>query len=352
MSGSIFGSHFRVATFGESHGVGVGLVIDGVRPHLEITQEEVQKALDRRKPNQGELTTPRKEQDKITLLSGVFEGKTTGTPVGMVLYNLDADPSAYQEIKDKYRPGHADYSYEKKYGFRDWRGSGRASGRETAARVAAGAFAMKSLQKRGVKILAYTIEAGGIGVTHIDYSVIEKNSLRAPDLLAAEKMQARGLQLKEQQDSMGGIIECVISGVKAGIGEPVFDKIEALLAHAVLSIGATKGFEIGSGFAATRMTGSSHNDELRKGGFQSNNAGGVIGGISTGQDIVFRVAVKPVSSIAQTQKTITTSHKETEIKTEGRHDVCICPRIVPVVEAMSAIVLEDLYLRQLAMQAS
>jgi chorismate synthase len=350
MPGSSFGQAFRITTFGESHGGAVGVVVDGVTPGLEISEEEVQIQLDRRKPGQSFVTTPRKEPDKVNMLSGVFKGRTTGTPLMMILYNKDTDPSAYEHIKDLYRPGHADYTYVHKYGFRDWRGSGRASGRETAGRVAAGAVARKLLEARGVSLLAYTVKAGGIECEDYDPSVIEENLFRACDAKAAEKMQAKAERLKEDENSMGGIVECRISGVQPGLGEPVFDKLDAELAHGMLSIGAIKGIEFGAGFRVAEMTGSEHNDEMSEDGFLTNNAGGVIGGISTGNEIVFRVAVKPTSSIARPQRTVDSSGQETVIRTEGRHDSCICPRIVPVVESMACLVLEDHYKRQAAMK--
>ncbi len=346
---SSFGTIFKISTFGESHGKAVGVILEGVTPGLALSEQDIQKDLDRRKPGQSDITTPRKESDIVHIVSGIFEGKTTGTPLTMILYNSDSKSSDYNAIKNLFRPGHADYTYLKKYGIRDWRGSGRASGRETAARVAAATVAKKLLAKRGVHITGYTLEAGGIRCATIDTSVIEKNPMRAADMLAAEKMMEKGLRLKEQKNSMGGIIECTITGATAGLGEPAFDKIEALLAHAMLSIGAIKGFEIGSGFEGTRMSGEEHNDTMNTQGFLSNNAGGTLGGISTGQDIVFRVAVKPVSSIALPQATVSITGEEAEISTEGRHDVCICPRVVPVVEAMAALVLEDLYKRHAAL---
>ncbi len=350
MSGNSFGQAFRITTFGESHGGAVGVIVDGVTPGVEISVEDVQKELDRRKTGQSYITTPRKEPDKVHFMSGIFECKTTGTPLMMILYNKDAQPSAYNEIKELYRPGHADFSYTSKYGFRDWRGSGRASGRETAGRVAAGAVARKILESRGVNIVAYTRRAGGIEIEEYDPSVIEKNPLRAPDMKAAEKMNEIISRIKDEEDSMGGIVECRVSGVTPGLGEPVFDKLDAELAHAMLSIGAVKGIEFGKGFAAADMRGSEHNDEMNAEGFITNNAGGIIGGISTGAEILFRIVVKPTSSINKPQQTVSTSGEEREIRTEGRHDACICPRIIPVVEAMSAIVLLDHYKRYEALR--
>lgn len=349
MSSSAFGDFYRITTFGESHGPGVGVIIDGVTPGIEIEEKDIQIQMDRRKPGQSHVTTPRKESDKIHILSGVFEGKTTGTPMGIVLYNENQISSDYDDIKDKFRPGHADFTYLKKYGIRDYRGSGRASARETAARVAGGAVAQKILATKDVTITAYTLEAAGIRCESIDYSIIEKNPLRAADMKAAKKMEALVLAAADAGDSYGGIVECRIEGMIPGIGDPVFEKLEATLGKAMLSLGAVKGFEIGSGFKCASMKGSEHNDWIDKNGFKSNNAGGVIGGITTGQDIVFRIAVKPPSSISKPQKTVDINGIEREIITEGRHDPCICPRVVPVVEAMAAIVVLDAYKRQAAL---
>lgn len=347
MSGSTLGQILRLTTFGESHGSGVGLVLDGVPPGIAISNEEIQLELNRRRPGQSEFTTPRKESDRIHILSGVFEGYSTGTALAMVLYNEDVRSVDYDDIKQSFRPGHADWSYQQKYGRRDWRGSGRASGRETAARVAGGAVAKKILQLINVEIVAYSLEVAGIRCKDYDPTVIEKNPLRACDLKAAKLMEERLRILTEEQDSAGGIIECRINGVPAGIGEPVFDKLEACLAAAMLSIGAVKGFEIGSGFAAARMQGSKNNDPMDGyGRFVSNNAGGVLGGISTGNEIIFRIPVKPTSSIARQQQTIDQQGRPVNIAIVGRHDPVICPRIVPVVEAMSALVIADLWLRQ------
>lgn len=351
MAGNTFGQIYRLTTFGESHGGAVGVIIDGVTPGLPISEVDIQKQLDRRKPGQSDITTPRKEPDIAHIMSGVFEGKATGTPLMVILYNSDADPSAYDDIKDKFRPGHADYTYLKKYGIRDWRGSGRASGRETAGRVAAGAIAMKQLAQMGISITAYTYQSAGVTCQTYDPAVIEQNMIRACDPVAAEEMVRRIGEIKATEDSVGGVIECRISGLPAGLGEPVFDKLDAELARAMVSIGSVKGIEFGAGFKAAEMTGSSHNDEMKEGGFVTNNAGGIIGGISTGEDIVFRIAVKPTSSISREQKTVDIAGKPTTIKTEGRHDACICPRIVPVVEAMAALVILDHHKRQEAMHA-
>ncbi len=351
MPGSSFGQAFKITTFGESHGGGVGVIIDGVTPGIEISVEEVQAELDRRKPGQSDITTPRQETDEVHFMSGVFEGKTTGTPLMMIIYNKDARPSAYNDIKDLFRPGHADYSYYKKYGIRDYRGSGRASGRETAGRVAAGAVAKKMLAQLGINIVSYVSAAGGIECETVDFDEIEKNIVRACDAEAAKRIVERVLEMREQKNSIGGIVECKVTGVPAGWGEPVFDKLDADLAKAIMSLGAVKGFEVGSGFKCAAMTGLEHNDRMDKNGFMSNNAGGIIGGISTGADILFRCAVKPTSSIEAPQPTVNIEGEEVTCITEGRHDPIICPRIVPVVEAMTAIVLVDHMKRQAALRA-
>jgi chorismate synthase len=351
MPGSTFGHLFRITTFGESHGGAVGVVVDGARPNVELLEADVQAQLDRRKPGQSDLTTPRNEPDVVHLLSGVFEGRTTGTPILMILYNRDARPSAYDEIKRLFRPGHADFTYLRKYGLRDYRGSGRASGRETAGRVAAGAVARKTLARRGVEIVAYTRRAAGVACQTVDTEQIERNPMRACDADAAEEMARRVRAAADRGDSVGGVVECRIAGVPAGWGEPVFDKLDADLAKGMLSLGAVKGIEFGEGFAAAEMSGSEHNDQMGPEGFLTNHAGGVLGGISTGMDIVFRVAVKPTSSIARAQNTVDLHGQPATIETHGRHDPCICPRIVPVVEAMAALVLEDHAKRQEALHA-
>lgn len=325
------------------------MIIDGATPGIEIDETDIQRQLDRRKPGQSSITTPRKEPDTVHILSGTFEGKTTGTPIMLILYNSDADPSAYNDIKDKFRPGHADYTYYKKYGIRDWRGSGRASGRETSGRVAAGAFARKILEARGVRVLAYTKRSAGIECREYYPDEIENNPLRACDPDAAAEMLKKIEAIKDENDSVGGVIECRISGVPVGLGEPVFDKLDAEIAHAMLSIGSVKGIEFGAGFRAAEMRGSEHNDWMGPQGFVSNNAGGIVGGISSGEEILFRVAVKPTSSIARPQETVDLNGTPQTIKTEGRHDACICPRIVPVVEAMAYIVLLDHVMRHTAM---
>ena len=350
MPGSSFGEALRITTFGESHGPAIGVILDGVSPGLELSEDDIQRQLDRRKPGQSDITTSRRESDKAHIVSGLFQGRTTGTALCIILYNEDARSGDYEAIKDLFRPGHADYTYLKKYGLRDYRGSGRASGRETAARVAAGAVARKLLTHRGVDILAYTLAVGGLTCRRFDPQAIENNPLRACDPDMVPEMLRILEQTRDEGDSLGGIVECRIHGVPAGLGEPVFHKLDADLASAVVSLGAIKGIEFGMGFRAASMKGSEHNDQLSAKGFVSNNAGGILGGISTGQEILFRAAVKPTSSISMAQMTVDIHGRETEIRTEGRHDPCICPRIVPVVEAMAALVLEEHFIKQAGLQ--
>ncbi|OQY31286.1 MAG: chorismate synthase [Spirochaetaceae bacterium 4572_59] len=345
MAGNSFGTAFRITTFGESHGISVGVIVDGVPPGISLSETDIQPDMDRRKPGQSDMTSPRKESDTVTITSGVFEGRTTGTPLMIMLQNTNTISSDYNDVMDKYRPGHADYTYQKKYGIRDWRGSGRASGRETAARVAAGAVAKKILAAQGISLQAYTLAAAGIVCEKYIPEQIESNSMRACDPDAALKMKAIVEQLIKEGNSAGGIVECRIKGVSPGLGEPVFDKLEADLAKGIMSIGAVKGFEIGEGFACAHMKGSQHNDAMNAKGFLTNHAGGISGGISTGQEIIFRAAVKPTASISSLQHSIDLNGNETEIRTKGRHDPIICPRIIPVMEAMAAIVLCDHLLR-------
>lgn len=350
MAGNIFGSIFQVTTFGESHGAGVGCVIDGVPPGIELSNDDIQKDLDRRKPGQSDITTPRKESDAVEILSGVFEGKTTGTPLALLIRNTDQRSEDYTNIKDVFRPGHADYTFLKKFGIRDHRGGGRASGRESAARVAAGAVARKILATQGIRITAYTLLVGDVHTATIDLDVIEQNIVRAPDLESAKEMIKKINEAKEANDSVGGIIETVIVGLPVGIGDPVFDKLEAILAHAVMSIGSIKGIEFGSGFASAGMFGSQHNDEVTvsngKIAAVHNFAGGISGGISNGDPVMFRVAVKPTSSIAKKQQAVTKDMTLSQIEIKGRHDPCLCPRMVPVVEAMAALAILDAILVQ------
>ena len=351
MAGSSFGHLFRITTFGESHGPAGGVIIDGVTPGVELDLDAIQKEMDRRRPGQSKVTTQRKEADKVEILSGLFEGKTTGTPMMMVIYNRDTRSKDYGAIKDKFRPGHADYTYLKKYGLRDYRGGGRASARETAARVAAGAVAKQLLTRRGVNVIAYTLRAGGVQSKTIDLDQIEKNIMRAPDPDAAVQMIERVEAARAKGDSVGGILECRVTGVPVGLGDPVFDKLDAELAKAMLSIPAIKGVEFGAGFAAADMTGSQHNDPMNSDGHLSNHAGGILGGLSNGEEIVFRLVIKPTSSISSPQKTINTKGEPVEIQTKGRHDPCLCPRAVPVIEAMATLVLEDHFKRHEALHA-
>jgi chorismate synthase len=356
---SSFGQLFRITTWGESHGGGVGVVIDGCPPRLELSEEDIQRDLDRRRPGQSAIVTERSEADSCRILSGVFEGRTLGTPISILVKNKDANPEAYSEMKTAFRPSHADFTYEAKYGVRNWQGGGRASARETVGRVAAGAIAKKLLGKLSAgrfEIVAYVTQIHEV-VARIDRGSVrvedvERNAVRCPDEAAAELMTALIQSVRAEGDSVGGVIECVIRGIDAGLGEPVFDKLEADLAKAMLSLPASKGFEIGSGFAATRMKGSEHNDPFEMQGERvrtvTNNSGGVQGGISNGEDIYFRVAFKPTATIARDQKTVTASHEDTTLAARGRHDPCVLPRAVPIVEAMAALVLCDHALRQRA----
>jgi len=347
---STFGRAFSITTWGESHGMAIGVVLDGCPAGLPLTEEEVQFELNRRRVGQSQVTSPRNETDKVQILSGIFEGMTMGTPISMLVWNQDADSSKYDEIKDKFRPGHADYSYLAKYGMRDHRGGGRSSARETVGRVAAGAIARKLLAHYGVKIVGYTKELGGIVAQKIDFDEIERNIVRCPDPEVAPQMVEAVLQAKEELDSLGGIAEVVAIGVPPGLGEPVFDKLDADIAKAMLSIPAIKGIEFGAGFAFAKMRGSQSNDPFvnlgGKIGTVENKAGGILGGISTGEDIWVRLAVKPTSSIARPQNTVNTAGESTTIEVKGRHDPTIIVRAIPVIEAMMALVLADHLMRQ------
>src|SRR5512143_2532398 len=352
--GSTFGQLFRISTFGESHGGGVGVVVDGCPPRLPISLEEIQRDLDRRRPGQSKITTPRDEADRAEILSGLFEGQTLGSPIAMLVRNTDARPGAYADFKDTYRPSHADYTYEAKYGIRNWQGGGRASARETVGRVAAGAIARKLLMvEANVDVLAYvrrvhTIEAT-IDPDQVTLGAVESNIVRCPDAAAAQTMIARIDEARRAGDSLGGIVECVCRNVPGGLGEPVFDKLEADLARGMMSLPASKGFEIGSGFAGVTLTGIEHNDpftaEAGRVRTVSNRSGGVQGGISNGEDIVFRVAFKPTATIRQAQQTVDRSGQAVTLEGKGRHDPCVLPRAVPMVEAMALLVLADHYLR-------
>ena len=354
MAGSTFGNIFKITTWGESHGRGVGVVIDGCPAGLPLCEADIQVYLNRRKPGQSRYATPRKEDDAVEILSGVFEGKTTGTPISLVVFNKNQQSKDYSEIASYYRPGHADFTFDAKYGFRDYRGGGRSSGRETIGRVAAGAIACKILETLGIHILTYTRSIGPVSIDMSNFSMdeIRENALAMPDKDAAASAAAYLEKCMNEQNSSGGIIECVITGMPAGIGDPVFDKLDANLAKAILSIGAVKGFEIGDGFAAASATGLSNNDAfcLSPDGTVSkktNHAGGVLGGMSDGSPILFRAAIKPTPSIAATQQTVNKDHEEIDINIRGRHDPIIVPRAVVVVESMTALTLVDLLLSNL-----
>ena len=355
---SQFGHLFRVATWGESHGGGVGAVIDGCPPRIELAEADIQRDLDRRRPGQSEIVTTRDEADTCRILSGVFEGRTIGTPICVAVTNKDARPEAYKEIETTFRPSHADFTYQAKYGTRNWQGGGRASARETVGRVAAGAIAKKVLGRLapGFEIVAY-VKAIHDLLAELDSHTVklehfEANIVRCPNSAMATRMIELIKKVREEGDSVGGVIECVIRGTPPGLGEPVFDKLEADLAKAMMSLPATKGFEIGSGFAGTHMRGSEHNDpffmEAGRVRTTTNRSGGIQGGISNGEDIVFRVAFKPTATILRPQATVTVSGEETELRARGRHDPCVLPRAVPMVEAMGALVLCDHALRQRA----
>lgn len=358
---STYGTLFKLSTFGESHGGAVGVVIDGCPPGLALREDDIQSQLDRRRPGQSSITTQRKETDTITIYSGVFQGRTTGTPIMLMAHNKDMRPQDYDELSKVFRPGHADFTYLKKYGIRDARGSGRASARETLARVATGAIARKWLhQEYGIEFVAYVeqvhdIEAH-INPERVTPEQIEANIVRCPDETAAKKMIERIESIRDQGDSVGGVVRGLIKGLPAGIGEPVFDKLPAELGKVMMSINAVKGFDIGSGFSAVTMKGSEHNDVFvaNESGVktETNYAGGTLGGISTGNDISFRVAFKPVSTISKEQDTVTSDGKNTKLSAGGRHDPCVVPRAVSIVESMAAIVIMDLVLRQAAYQSN
>lgn len=349
MAGSTFGNIFKITTWGESHGKGIGVIVDGCPAGLALCEDDIQIYLDRRKPGQSRYSTPRKEEDKVEILSGIFEGKTTGTPISMIVFNKSQRSGDYSEIARLYRPGHADLTYDMKYGFRDYRGGGRSSGRETIGRVAAGAIACKILDQLGIRILTYTRSIGSVAIdeSRFDPSVIADNPLYMPDKQAAREAEAFLENCMKKQDSAGGVIECVVKNMKPGIGDPVFEKLSANLGKAILSIGAVKGFEIGDGMAAARATGHTNNDQYTKSADGdtiklTNHSGGILGGISDGSNIILRAAVKPTPSIGTEQSTITKEGKSIQTNIKGRHDPVIVPRAVVVVESMVAITILDM----------
>lgn len=347
-----FGRAFTITTFGESHGKGLGVIIDGCPAGVEIDEEFIRSEMQRRKPGQSKITTQRKEEDEFQILSGVFEGKSTGTPLSIIILNTDQKSKDYSHIADKFRPSHADYTYHYKYGIRDYRGGGRSSARETAARVAAGAVAKLMLRSFGITVHAYVSQAGPIKLekpyTELDLSLTESNIVRCPDPVLAEQMIAYIDEVRKDRDTVGGVVSCVATGVPPGLGEPVFDRLHAALGHAMLSINAVKGFEYGSGFEGVHMRGSAHNDAFYKEGdrvrTRTNHSGGIQGGISNGEDIYFRVAFKPVATIMQDQESVNEAGEATVVSGKGRHDPCVVPRAVPIVEAMCALVLADFLL--------
>lgn len=352
MAANTFGQLFRITTFGESHGAAIGVVIDGCPSGIEIDLEQIQQELNRRKPGQSAITSARKESDEFEILSGIFEGKTLGTPIGIIIRNEDAKSKDYEYLKDTYRPSHADYTYEQKYGIRDYRGGGRSSARETVARVAAGAIAKQILASKGIQINAFVNQVGNIKLekhySELNFQNIENNIVRCPDETTAQQMIQAIEEVKKQGDTLGGTIQCVIQNTPIGLGEPVFDKLHAVLAHAMLSINAAHGFEYGSGFAGASKKGSENNDEWEnvdgKIRTKTNHAGGILGGIATGEDIYFNVAFKPIATILKQQQSINSKGEEITFQNEGRHDPCVLPRAVPIIEAMAALVLVDFLL--------
>ena len=355
MAGNIFGKAFTVTTFGESHGMGIGAIIDGCPPGIDFDNEYLQNEMQRRRPGQSAIVTQRKEEDEVIIQSGIFEGKTTGTPISIWIKNKDQKSKDYSHIKDIFRPSHADYTYEKKYGVRDYRGGGRSSARETAARVAAGAIARMYLREKGIEIFAYVSQVGEMKLEktyqEIDPTLIESNPVRCPDPATAERMEAHIKQIRKEGDTIGGIVTGVIKGCPVGLGEPVFDKLHADLAKAMLSINACKGFEYGSGFEGVKMRGSTHNDIMKEVGgkmiTKTNFSGGIQGGISNGMDIYFNVAFKPVATIMRDQSGIDKDGNKANVEGKGRHDPCVVPRAVPIVEAMAGLVVIDHFLRSL-----
>lgn len=352
MSGNSFGKSFVVTTFGESHGLALGCIVDGCPPGMELSEADIQGDLDLRRPGRNKHTTQRNEPDQVRILSGVFEGKTTGTPIGLIIENKDQRSKDYGDIKDKFRPGHADYTYQQKYGIRDYRGGGRSSARETAMRVAAGAIARKYLKVRaGIDIHGFVSQLGPIELQATDLSIVHDNPFFCADPDRIDELDKFMSDLREEGDSIGAKISILARGLPPGLGEPVFDKLEADLAHGLMSINAVKGVEVGAGFAAVTQRGSQHRDELSASGFSKNDAGGTLGGISSGQDLLTSIALKPTSSISKPGKTIDKSGAETEIVTKGRHDPCVGLRATPIAEAMVALVIMDHYLRNRAQNA-
>lgn len=348
MGGNSFGTLFRITTWGESHGKALGVVVDGCPPGLDLSVKDIQKELNRRRPGSGVGSSSRKESDRVEILSGIFEGRTTGTPISMIIWNEDIDSTPYNELRDVFRPGHGDFTYQIKYEIRDHRGGGRSSARETVGRVAGGAVAKKILKREKIKVISYTLELGGIRAERIDEEEIEGNPFRCPDKEASLRIEKRIEEAKLQGDTLGGIVEIVVRGCPAGLGEPVFDKLEADLSKALMSIGAIRGVEIGAGFRVARMSGSECNDPIGPDGFEKNDSGGILGGISNGEEILIRVAVKPIPSIKMEQRTVNHLKHPASINLKGRHDVSAIPRINPVCEAMVAIVIADHLLRQKA----
>ena len=349
MSGNTFGKIFKVTTFGESHGPAMGCILDGCPPQIDLCEKDIQKDLDRRKPGQSSIVTQRKEPDEVTLFSGIFEGKTTGTPIGFAIQNTNQKSRDYSHIKNTFRPSHADYVYEKKYGIRDYRGGGRSSARETASRVVAGSIAKQFLAP--ITINAYVSAVGTLSLdlhpSKVDVLQAEKNILRCPDTKLASEMESLIKKVRKEGDTVGGVVTCIIKNVPVGLGEPSFDKLHAELGKGMLSINAVKGFEYGSGFSGTKMKGSEHNDLFNPNGTtQTNHSGGIQGGISNGMDIYFNVAFKPVATIMQNQETINSHREKVAMQGKGRHDPCVVPRAVPIVESMAAIVLADFLLRK------
>lgn len=347
MAGSSFGSIFRLTTFGESHGVAIGGIIDGVPPNVRLDFDAIQHELDRRKPGQSSIVTQRKESDEVEFLSGMFDGKTTGTPIGFIIPNDDQKSADYEHLKDVYRPSHADFTYGKKYGNRDYKGGGRSSARETACRVVAGAIAKQILETLGIDIVAYVDQVGSVKLEDkVDFNEIDKNSVRCPNASVAKKMEALIKNIRKEGDTLGGSIICEINHVPPGLGDPVFDKLHAALGAAMLSINAVKGFEYGSGFSCVEMKGSEHNDLFNEdGSTQTNHSGGIQGGISNGMSINMRIAFKPVATLMQEQETLNVKDEIVKVKGKGRHDPCVVPRAVPIVESMAAITVLDFYLR-------